>query len=427
MLKLTILNKPKELLLKCKTKFPDVILANLQEKEVTPSKEIKEVVADKPYDGLSKVIVDKIPEEYIIPVGTKEIETNGNYDVREYANASVNVPEKYLGTKTITANGTYLASDDNLDGYSSVSVETSGVDINDYFNKQVSNGYSSFSGINRAIKRVPSDITIGKNASYMFYYCSSLLEVPQLNTSNVTNMSYMFSNCSSLLEVPQLDTSNVKNMSYMFQYCSELTTVPFLDTSKVTDTSLMFEYCSKLESVPLFDLSNVTKMTAMFRYCSKLKNIPLFNTSNVTSMSNTFLSSGLIEFPQLNTSNVTDVNQMFYRCLSLVTVPLLDFGKVKGGLSSMFENAISLVNLGGLKDLGKAYLTTQSANYYDYKLNLSSSSKLTHDSLMNVINNLYDIKTAGVQTQQLVLGSTNISKLSAEEIAIATNKGFSVS
>ena len=169
MLKLTILNKPKELLLKCKTKFPDVILANLQEKETTPTKSVQEITPDSTYDGLSKVTVDKIPEEYIIPVGIKEIETNGNYDVREYANASVNVPEKHLGTKTITANGTYLASDDNLDGYSSVSVETSGVDINDYFNKQVSNGYSSFSGINRAIKRVPSDITIGKNASYMFY------------------------------------------------------------------------------------------------------------------------------------------------------------------------------------------------------------------------------------------------------------------
>lgn len=403
MLKLTILNKPKELLLKCTSKFPDVVLANLQEKEVTPSKQIQEAIADKPYDGLSKVIVDKIPEEYIIPVGTKEIETNGNYDVREYANASVNVPEKQLGAKTITANGTYLASDDNLDGYSSVSVETSGVDINDYFNKQVSNGYSSFSGINRAIKRVPSDITIGKNASYMFYFCSSLLEVPQLDTSNVTNMSSMF------------------------EYCSELTTVPFLDTSKVTNTSLMFENCSKLESVPLFDLSNVTNMGSMFRYCSKLKNIPLFNTSNVTSMSNTFLSSGLIEFPQLDTSNVTNVGQMLSNCNSLVTVPLLDFGKVNQGTSSVLEYSRSLVNLGGFKDLGKAYLTTQNANHYDYKLNLSYSSNLTHDSLMNVINNLYDIKTAGVQTQQLVLGSKLLAKLTADEINVAVLKGWSVS
>jgi len=46
---------------------------------------------------------------------------------------------------------------------------------------------------------------------------------------------------------------------------------------------------------------------------------------------------------------------------------------------------------------------------------------------MNVINNLYDIATKGCNTQQLVLGSTNIAKLTAEEIAIATNKGWTVS
>ena len=144
-------------------------------------------------------------------------------------------------------------------------------------------------------------------------------------------------------------------------------------------------------------------------------------------MSNTFLSSGLIEFPQLNTSNVTEVSQMFYRCLSLVTVPLLDFGKVKGGISSMFEQATSLVNLGGLKDLGKAYLTTQSANYTYYSLVLNQSSKLTHESLLNVINNLYDIKTKGCNAQKLVLGTSNLAKLTAEEIAIATEKGWTVS
>ena len=46
---------------------------------------------------------------------------------------------------------------------------------------------------------------------------------------------------------------------------------------------------------------------------------------------------------------------------------------------------------------------------------------------MNVINNLYDIAAKGVKTQQLVLGSTNLKKLKAEEIQIATDKGFSVS
>ena len=58
---------------------------------------------------------------------------------------------------------------------------------------------------------------------------------------------------------------------------------------------------------------------------------------------------------------------------------------------------------------------------------LSSATKLTHESLMNVINNLYDIKTKGCNAQPLVLGSTNLAKLTAEEIAIATNKGWNVS
>lgn len=57
---------------------------------------------------------------------------------------------------------------------------------------------------------------------------------------------------------------------------------------------------------------------------------------------------------------------------------------------------------------------------------LTDIAELTHDSLMNVINNLYDIKSKGVKPQTLQLGNTNKAKLTAEEIAIATNKGWNV-
>lgn len=57
---------------------------------------------------------------------------------------------------------------------------------------------------------------------------------------------------------------------------------------------------------------------------------------------------------------------------------------------------------------------------------LTDIAELTHDSLMNVINNLYDIKSKGVKNQRLQLGNTNKAKLTAEEIAIATNKGWNV-
>lgn len=120
MYKLKIYDKPKTIKMKCSATFPPIILANLQEKEVTPTKETQIVEPDKDYTGLSKVTVEPIPSEYIVPNGEVEFTKNGIYDVTDKASAKVNVPEKKFGTKTITSNGTYKASDDNLDGYSEV-------------------------------------------------------------------------------------------------------------------------------------------------------------------------------------------------------------------------------------------------------------------------------------------------------------------
>ena len=296
-----------------------------QEKEVTPTKQEQNIFADTGYE-LEKVIVKPIPSEYIVPIGSVDIVENGIYNVKDKVTANVNIPEKQLGTKTITKNGIYKATDDNLDGYSEVEVETSGVDINDYFETNYTGGnYLNF------IKKVPNNILIKGTSCY-----------------------YMFANFQMLSEILNLDTSKVTNMYGMFNHCSSLTTIPQLDTSKVTSMSIMFGNCSSLTTIPQLDTSSVTNIQQMFNFNSKL------------------------------------------------------------------------TDMGGLKNLGMAYLTTQSANYYQYTLDLSFSP-LTHDSLMNVINNLYDIKTKGCNVQSLVLGSTNLAKLTAEEIAIATNKGFSVS
>ena len=133
MFKLKLINKPKMIKLKCGFSFPNIVLANLQEKEVIPTKEVQEIVADKTYDGLSKVTVNPIPDEYIIPSGEIEFTQNGTYDVTDKASAKVNIKEKVLGTKTITENGTYNAIDDNLDGYSEVIADVQiDIDIKQY-------------------------------------------------------------------------------------------------------------------------------------------------------------------------------------------------------------------------------------------------------------------------------------------------------
>ena len=293
--------------------------------------------------------------------------------------------------KTITTNGTYVASDEGLDGYNQVEVATSGVDINEYMSDTINSGVSGAGGWTKTIKKLRSPLTIeGTNAQYMFYGYP-LNEIPQIDTSNVTNMVAMFSGCSNLQTMLKINTSKVTNMIAMFRECSKLTEIPLLDTSNVTDMSQMVYECSSLTTIPQLDTSKVTDMSNMFRGCKKLSNIPLLDTSNVTNM--TF---------------------MFYDCTNLTTIPQLNGGKLTN-ISYAFSSCKNITDFNGITNLGQAYSTSQSANKYNYKLNLSSSTLLTEQSIINILNNLYDIATKGVKPQTVTLGSINLAKLTSTE------------
>ena len=292
----------------------------------------------------------------------------------------------------------------------------------------VTNMEELFSGC-RSLKSIPAINTQNvTNMNLMFFQCEKLSSVPALDTSNVTNMNQMFNNCRSLSSVPALDTSNVTEMSSMFNECKKLSSVPALNTSNVTNMGGMFVGCESLTTVPLLNTSNVTEMGGMFSGCHSLVEIPALDTSKAKFLAAMFAGcSSLKQIPLLNTKSCTDINGMFEGCTSLETVPILDASNV-GDISKIFKDCPSLVMLGGLKNLGMDYSSAYyiPANKSEYTLDLSYSPLLTHDSLMNVINNLYDIKSKGVKPQTLQLGDTNKAKLTAEEIAIATNKGWNV-
>ena len=284
------------------------------------------------------------------------------------------------------------------------------------------------------------------DANYMFAYCSSLTTIPLLNTSKVTEMNRMFNGCNLLTTIPHFDTSSVTGMNSMFSECRSLTTIPQLDTSRVTNMGFMFAYCSSLTTIPQLNTSNVTHMDYMFKGCSSLESIPYFNTSNVTNMSHMFSGCNLLTtIPKLDTSSVTVMSNMFDGCSSLTTIPQLNTSNVKY-MDYMFTdcfklNSLPLLDASNVTDINNIFKPTASSNtqYYseltdlggfknlkiDFRSGLYYLPNLTVQSLMNVINNLYDfVGNGSTTTKTLQLGATNLNKLTAEQKAVATNKGW---
>ena len=217
-----------------------------------------------------------------------------------------------------------------------------------------------------------------------------------------------------------------ENGSYL---ASLIKTLPTLDFSKTTSLRLFFSGRTKLEKVTLINTSKVTDMQQVCNNCKELTHISFDDTSNVTNMNQAFAHCEKLQSVILTTNNVTNLTGTFAYCYQLKTIPLIDLGKCETIIDAFYWCS-SLEDIGGFKDLGKAYTKT-SSNYSNYTLDLQYS-KLTHESLVNLINNLYDLNLTynvsgggTLYSQTLKLGA-NKNKLTAEEIAIATNKGWNV-
>ena len=255
------------------------------------------------------------------------------------------------------------------------------------------------------IIRVSFDTSNVTNMSLMFLACRSLTTITQFDTSSVVDMQQMFSSCSLLTSIPHFNTSNVTNMSYMFDECKQLITIPQLDTSSVTNMSYMFRNCSKLTTVPQLDTSNVTTVERMFYYCSELIELPDFNCVKLTNF------GGSSSFTWL------------YNCYNLKKIGVVDCDSVTNIGYFFGSSALnSLTDFGGCRNLGKANSVSNTNGSYF----MNYAPNLTYESVMNVINGLYDRASAGLSVLTLKLHANHLAMLSEDDIAIATNKGWTI-
>lgn len=237
-------------------------------------------------------------------------------------------------------------------------------------------------------KKVPYfDTGNGINFSYMFYQCNKLTEVPLYNTSNGTDFSYMFSYCISLLSVPLFNTQNGKNFSFMFSSCKKIAIFPDINTSKGTNFSYMFSSCSSMINVPNIDVSLGTDFRDMLSSCVLLTDVYL-DTLNGTRFDYMFWNCTSLKSVTVNISKATSLSYMFSGCTLLESITFINCIKISG-------------------------------------LNLSSCP-LTDGGASIISDSLYDYSNSST-TYILKLGTTNLGKLTDEQKAIATNKGWTLS
>lgn len=316
-------------------------------------------------DGYNKVLVN--------------VAVEGNYDEGyEYGIAEgIQQQKDKLESIVITENGEYLKED----GFNKITVNVEGT-----------------SPINfREIRydTADADNIFGKMNADIAYSKKRMEESESFFPENQQKLKEFFKDDKDIVYCPFVVTENLIDMSNFFANCEKMIYVPMLDTSNATNMYNMFAFCLSIEKIPHFDTSNVTDMHSMFSNCQMLKEIPNFDTSYVEN-----------------------VESMFVNCTRLQKIPLLDFGKVNNITNFFyFTNVDRLTDLGGFKNLKVDW---------DDNNGLARCKNLTLQSVLNVINNLYDFRSNGDSetTKTLKLNSNSMSLLTDNDKAIATNKGW---
>lgn len=313
------------------------------------------------------------------------------------------------------------------------------------------------------------------NCSYMFYNSNKLTRVPfDLNVSvNNKNFNNLFSSCEQLNEIGKIKVDGVYS-------------VPTSNYSGQLDINSIFNNCYRLREIPydfftsfiaseFRDASmnfNGGNRNNMFNSCYSLRELPDLSTihSGVTSSYNSFYNNTVPYCHSLNkvhnfpvqrvkyTSNMFPAKAYSYGSLSRIneftfetqedgtpytvewTNQIIRFENGNSATAGMIAESRKNYILNYNSGITEETKVTDDTSYQALKDNPDwwtmdvAYSRYNHDSAVSTINSLPDASAFGGANTIVFYGEAGsktdggaINTLTAEEIAVATAKGWTVS
>lgn len=146
------------------------------------------------------------------------------------------------------------------------------------------------------------------SANYSIHF--RLLESANIGELSCTSLVGLFNACRKLQNVSIKSTTGVSVMSFMFYACSSLKLVPNLDYSSCTTLASFVASCHSLKELGNFNTtSELTLLAAFANGCINLTKAPTFdNTHYVTDVTNMLNSTSLNTFPAYDFYSVTAIS-----------------------------------------------------------------------------------------------------------------------
>ena len=346
------------------------------------------------------------PGEWVRPDGWPDLDTvdlTGFDGV--YLTYDLSKTEGYgwIGLYATTADRTsWTVERGHLEAGQFVAERTEQVANNEYFREPLDDTYGtiqlwrvSASGHITELKFVPMTVTIASNMTNNLQPCVERAgRLPYVvNFSSSFGVAQTDRCCGTrwMQHDKLLDVSSATSLQSAWSNCCSLQSLNLSgwDTGSVTNMSNAWAYCYNLQSLDLsvWDVSRVTNMAAAWQYCCSLQSLDL---------------SGW------DVSSVTSLKNAWQYCYNLQSINL------SGWDVSRLSTNVAYPNGGMLIDYWPSVISTNQS--------YSSAAALSIASLLRIIASLPVV--TGART--LTLGQTNKLKLTAEQIAVATQKGWTV-